>query len=103
MNNVQQPNNGELKLYLLNYTDLYKNRKNKPVFDILISTVIAAKDEETARQIIVNSYSTGGESRTKHGGIDNLWLDSKYSSCKIIGNALNTIRPGIICVHFNNG
>lgn len=62
-------------------------------FDTYSDAVVAAPDEETARNITPSQY----------GGYMREWCDPKYVAVRYIGEAAEGVDQGIICASYHAG
>lgn len=85
-----------MKLYLISRTD-------DNDWDTYDSAVVAAPDEETARNMNpANGYPMEWGSRRLR--IHNSWCDTpEMVSVSYLGEAANTLEHGVVCSSFNAG
>jgi hypothetical protein len=59
-------------------------------YDSFDSAVVVASTEEEARRIQPSQYGHG-------------WVEPEHVDVKFLGEAANTLSPGVVCASFNAG
>jgi hypothetical protein len=78
-----------MNLYLITPTD------DPDDWDIYLGAVVAAKDEESARQI----HPDGRNKEESHHG----WVSPEAVTVKLIGKAARGTKTGVILASYRNG
>ena len=85
---------GSMPRKILNMKLFLISQDQNNYYDTYDSAVVAAPDEETARNINPANYAFKGSDS---------WCSPEYVKVRYIGEAVSDIEQGVVCASFNAG